>query len=77
MWNSRTPISDGEQATLDHLKEFVDASEETQRLTRAAAVGHLVEQGIDRVDAWVHIEQLLLKGYLYEVEDELRFPLRS
>jgi hypothetical protein len=35
-----------------------------------------MDQGAERADARAHIEQLLLKGYFYEVDDELRLPSR-
>lgn len=72
--SSRTPISSGEEAALDHLRRYFDAAGDDERLTRADAVTYLTEQGIERADARTHVEQLLLKGYLYEVHDELRIP---
>ena len=72
MENSRTPINSAEEAALDHLEQCVDATGEDEGVTRDAAITHLVEQGITQADARAHIEQLLLKGYLYEVNDELR-----
>jgi hypothetical protein len=47
-----------------------------ETLTREAAITHLVKQDFGRPDAQAHIEQLLLKGYLYEVNGELRIPPR-
>ena len=76
MENSRTPINSSEEAALDHLEEYVDATGDDQDLTREDAVAHLMEQGSERADAREHIEQLLLKGYLYEVDDKLRIPPR-
>jgi hypothetical protein len=46
--------------------------EEDETFTREDAVAYLMEQGIERVDTRTHIEQLLLKGYLYKVGEELR-----
>ncbi len=48
-----------------------------ESVTREDAIFYLVEQGIERTGAQVHIEQLFLKGYLYKVDDELRIPPRS
>ena len=76
MWESRTPINSGEEAALDHLEQYLDTAENDKVLTREDAVNHLMEQGVERADARAHIEQLLLKGYLYEAEDELRLPSR-
>lgn len=76
MWNSDTPITSSEEAALDHLEQYVDMRPDDEALTREDAVAHLVDQGSPRPDARDHIEQLLLKGYLYEVNDELRIPPR-
>ena len=76
MENSRTPINSSEEAALDHLEQYFDRAGTDETLTREDAVNHLMEQGVERADARAHIEQLLLKGYLYEVEDELRLPSR-
>lgn len=76
MRNSRTPITSSEEAVLDHLEQYLDTAGENATLTREDAVAHLIEQDIERADARAHIEQLLLKGYLYEVTDELRIPPR-
>lgn len=76
MENSRTPITSSEEATLNHLEQYVDALGDGESLTQEDAVAYLVEQGSERADARAHIEQLLLKGYLYEVDDELRIPSR-
>jgi len=77
MESSRTPIEPGEEAALNHLEQYVDAMDEIESLTRDDAVAHLLEQGIERPDARAHIEQLLLKGYLYEVNGALRIPPRA
>ncbi len=77
MVNSRTPITSSEEAALDHLEQYLDTAGDDEPLTREDAVAYLMEQGVERADAHEHIEQLLLKGYLYEVHDELRLPSRS
>jgi hypothetical protein len=76
MENSRTPINSSEEAVLDHLEQYFDRVRTDETLTREDAVAHLMEQGVERADARAYIEQLLLKGYLYEVDDELRLPSR-
>jgi len=76
MENSRTPPTSSEEAALDHLEQYFDAADDDKTPTREDAVAHLIDQGNERADARAHIEQLLLKGYLYEVEDELRLPSR-
>jgi hypothetical protein len=77
MRNPRAPIGPGERDILDHLEASVDASPDDEPLTRETAVTYLTEQGVGRVEASDRIEQLLLKGYLYEVGEELRIPPRS
>ena len=74
MENSRTPITTSEEAVLDHLEQYLDTAGDDEPLTRDDAVAHLMDQGVERADARAHIEQLLLKGYLYEVNEELRIP---
>lgn len=76
MESSRTPINTREEAALDHLEQYLDAAGDDEGLTREDAVVHLMDQGVEHADARAHIEQLLLKGYLYEVDDELRMPSR-
>jgi hypothetical protein len=76
MENSRTPINSSEETALDYLEQYLDKIGDGEPLTRENAVDYLMEQGVERADARAHIEQLLLKGYLYEVNDELRMPSR-
>ncbi|MDQ2055518.1 hypothetical protein [Halobellus sp. H-GB7] len=75
MQNSRRPIAPAEQDVLDHLEAYVDAAD-TDSIARETAIAYLTEQGLARADASDIIEQLLLKGYLYEVGEELRIPPR-
>jgi L-lactate utilization protein LutB len=75
MENSRTPLTSSEEAALDHLEQYLNVAND-EVPTREGAVVYLMEQGVERADARAYIEQLLLKGYLYEVEDELRLPSR-
>lgn len=74
MENSRTPINSSEEAALDHLEQYLDAADDDETITREDAVVYLEDKAIDRAHARAHIEQLLLKGYLYEVNEELRIP---
>jgi hypothetical protein len=74
MKRSRTPLTPSEQATLDRLKEHPYLSSGQEEVTRADVVSYLVGEGIERADAVDHVEQLLLKGYLYEVDSDLRIP---
>ena len=76
MGNSRTPINSSEKAVLAHLEQYLDTAGDDETLTQEDAVAHLVKQDFERPDARAHIEQLLLKGYLYEVDEELRIPPR-
>jgi membrane protein required for beta-lactamase induction len=77
MRNPRTPIGPGKRDVLNHLEAYVDANADDDPLTREMAVTYLTEQGVGRVEARDRIEQLLLKGYLYEVDEDLRIPPRS
>lgn len=62
------------------LCSIISSSTSTQRemrpLTREDTVAHLMDLGVKPADARAHIEQLLLEGCLYEVDDELRIPSR-
>jgi len=77
MDNSRTPLGPGEREILEHLEAYVDASPDDESLTQEIAITYLSEEGFGRVEVRNRIEQLLLKGYLYEVGEELRIPSRS
>jgi len=76
MGNAETPITPGERAVLEQLEEYLQETD-PERLTREAALSCLTEQGLGRTEASNRVDQLLLKGYLYEVNDELRIPSRS
>ncbi|PSP59297.1 hypothetical protein BRC72_00070 [Halobacteriales archaeon QH_7_66_36] len=71
MRDSGTPINASEETALDHLEQYVDALPDDED-----PVAHLMDLGSERTDARAHVEQLLSKGYLYEVDDELRIPPR-
>ncbi len=76
MPSSRRPLSTSEQSVLDHLDTYIETTADEERISHADAVTYLSEQGINRADADELVEQLLLKGYLYEVGDRLRIPPR-
>ncbi|WP_248910287.1 hypothetical protein [Halocatena marina] len=76
MENSRTPISSGEEDALNHIEQYRDAAGNDQSITQKDAITYLIEQDVEQTDARAHIKQLLLKGYLYEVDGELRIPPR-
>ncbi|MBX0297399.1 hypothetical protein [Haloarcula nitratireducens] len=76
MENPRTPINPSEEAALELIEQCVDSSSEQSGISREDAVSHLVDDGIEQADANARIKQLLLKGYLYEVDNELRIPPR-
>jgi len=77
MPNSRRPIAPAEENVLDHLEAYLEELGETDSLTREPAITYLADQGIEPADARDIIEQLLLKGYLYEVDSKIRIPPRS
>lgn len=73
MNRSRTPLTPSEQASIEMLEQYAAAIED-DGFTRDEAVAALIERDVQRADAVDHIEQLLLKGYLYEVKGTLRLP---
>ena len=77
MANSRRPIAPAEENVLDHLEAYLEEVGDTDPLTRETSITYLEDHGIKPADARDIIEQLLLKGYLYEVDDEIRIPPRS
>ncbi|WP_144927855.1 hypothetical protein [Halorubrum salsamenti] len=77
MPNSRRPIAPAEEDVLDYLEAYFEELGETDSLTHETAITYLAGQGIEPVDARDILEQLLLKGYLYEVGDKIRIPPRS
>ncbi|WP_332900368.1 hypothetical protein [Haladaptatus sp. CMSO5] len=76
MRNSRTPLSPREQDAFEQLEAYVETGG-NEVVTRAVAVDYLTTTRFERADARDLLEQLLLKGYLYEVDDELHTLLRS
>lgn len=76
MSNSRTPLGPTNRKVLAHLEECVEARDDDVALTHEAAIDCLTDGEFEYTEATQQIEQLLLKGYLYEVEDEIRVPPR-
>jgi CHASE2 domain-containing sensor protein len=77
MPNSRRPIAPVEEDVLNHLEAYLEEQGDTDPLSRKMAITYLADQGIEPADARDILEQLLMKGYLYEVGDDIRFPPRS
>ena len=76
MRNPRRSIGPSEETALEHLEEYVDTTPDAVSLTRDDAATYLMEQEMTPADARDCIERLLQKGFLYEVNDELRIPPR-
>jgi hypothetical protein len=77
MPNSRRPIAPVEEDVLNHLEAYLEEQGDIDPLSRKMAIIYLADQGIEPADARDILEQLLMKGYLYEVGDDIRFPPRS
>ena len=75
MDNSRTSVSPGQRTVLEHLEAYAE-DHDVDGLPRETAVEYLATHDIEAADARNRIETLLLKGYLYEVDGELRIPPR-
>ena len=76
MSNSRTSMSPTNREVLHQLEEYVETLDEEAALTREMAIDCLTDGEFEQREAHQQIEQLLLKGYLYEVDDALRIPPR-
>ncbi|MWG35026.1 hypothetical protein [Halomarina oriensis] len=64
----RTQLSSSATDALDTLREPVERNE---GLSREEATTVLTDDGIDPADADTLLDELLSKGYLYAVNDEL------
>ena len=64
----RTQLS---PAATDALDTFREPVERNEGLTREEATTVLTDDGIDPADAEDLLDELLSKGYLYAVDDEL------
>lgn len=76
MSNSRTPLGPTNRKVLHHLEECVGALDDDATLTHETAIDCLTDGEFEHTEATQQIEQLLLKGYLYEVDEEIRVPPR-
>ncbi|SEP03883.1 hypothetical protein SAMN04487948_111123 [Halogranum amylolyticum] len=70
MRNSQTPLTPREEDAFECLREVVDGMD--AGCPRAAAIEAVVALEFDRDEAVYLVDQLLLKGYLYAVGDEIR-----
>ncbi len=69
MRHSSTPLTPSQQTALELIAQGTD---EDGMTTHDAAVDLLTDGGFERPEAQDLLEQLLLKGYLYEATDGLR-----
>lgn len=76
MHNSSTPLSPREEDALERLESHYETIQDN-RVTRQMAVDHLTSSGFESADAHNCVQQLILKGYLYEVDEELRILPRT
>ena len=70
MWNSPTPLSPSERAAFERLEQQLEGTEDA--VMREEAINYLTTGEFDYPEATHLLEQLLLKGYLYESEAGLR-----
>ena len=76
MPNSRTSLSPTNRDALRRLETCVETLDDEVVFTHEMAVDCLTDGEFEQPEARQQIEQLLLKGYLYEVDEELRIPPR-
>jgi hypothetical protein len=69
MRNSSTPLTPSQQAALELITQGIDDDE---MISHDAAVDLLTNGGFERPEAEDLLEQLLLKGYVYESTNGLR-----
>lgn len=69
MENSSTPLTPSQESALGLIMQGVDDDE---TITHNEAVDLLTTGGFERPEAHDLLEQLLLKGYLYEATGGLR-----
>ncbi|WP_458210525.1 hypothetical protein [Haladaptatus sp. NG-SE-30] len=70
--NSRTPLSPSAEEALDHLTPIITSGDDNP--SRDEAVVQLRQRDFEQEFATATIDELLNKGYLYEVSGELRLP---
>ena len=64
----RTRLSPSATEALDTVREPIRRAD---GLTRDSAIATLTDAGVERADAGELITELLSKGYLYEVDEQL------
>ena len=69
MRNPQTPLSSREEAALNSLQQQWGPD---KKFTREMAVDQLKDSTFERAEAEDLIDQLLQKGYLYEVDNHLQ-----
>lgn len=72
MRNSRTPLSASAEEALDLLRPEIEST--STGLSRSAAASVLTDDEFVDDDATAVLTELLQKGYLYEVDGQLRLP---
>ncbi|WP_458189925.1 hypothetical protein [Haladaptatus sp. NG-WS-4] len=70
--DDRTPLSPSARDALDHLTPALEGNDET--LSRDEALTHLRGGDFDTDLASTALDELLNKGYLYEVNGTLHRP---
>lgn len=70
MRNPPTPLSPNEEAALERLQQ--DYEPVSDSFPREIAIDHLGDIDVDIDTAHKLLDRLLSKGYLYEVDNELR-----
>lgn len=70
--NSRTPLSSSAREALDELAPIIEKNDE--HLSREEARSHLHQIGFEAELARTTLDELLNKGYLFDVHGELRLP---
>ncbi|WP_227376376.1 hypothetical protein [Haladaptatus halobius] len=70
--NSRTPLSPSAREALDELAPVIEETDD--HLSREEARSHLHQIDFDAELARTTLDELLNKGYLYDVHGELRLP---
>lgn len=68
--NPRTPLSPRERELLDHLEQWVDGRDDPR--TREAIIDYLTAKDFDEAEVQRLLNQLRLKGYIYELDDGIR-----
>lgn len=70
MRDSQTPLTPREEDAFEHLKDVVDGRDDGCR--REVAIEAVAARSFDEDEAVHLLDQLLSKGYLYVVRDEVR-----